>query len=188
MWKAESVSVVLAYPVGRAILLGIAMGLAKRFVHAVFLAMLLGVAALSHAAGDGGTRLSGFLTDGTPFDLVDQRGKVVMVNFWATWCPACRADWPVWQEVYERYQGSDFEMVAVSIDRDKKALDRFLERYTYTVPVVWRFDSREKDGFPAIRKTPTTYFIGRDGQIAGVRLGRISPHRLTETIEALLQP
>lgn len=153
-----------------------------------WLLIALATATAAQAGDIAQARLSGPTTAGVPFDLSQYRGKVVMVNFWATWCPACRADWPVWQEVYERYQGSDFEMVAVSIDRDKKALDRFLERYTYTVPVVWRFDSREKDGFPAIRKTPTTYFIGRDGQIAGVRLGRISPHRLTETIEALLQP
>ena len=151
------------------------------------MAMLLGVAAMSHAA-DEPAQLSGYLADGTPFDLADQRGKVVMVNFWATWCPACRADWPVWQEVYERYQGGDFEMIAVSIDRDQKDLDRFLERNPYTVPVVWRFDKREKDGFSAIRKTPTTYFIGRDGQIAEMRLGRISSAQLTETIERLLQP
>jgi thiol-disulfide isomerase/thioredoxin len=163
------------------------MGLARRFVS-VLLVTLVGVTGLSHAADNDAARLTGFLTDGTPFDLADQRGKVVMVNFWATWCPACRADWPVWQEVYERYQGSDFEMVAVSIDRDQEALDRFLARYPYTVPVVWRFDSREKDGFSAIRKTPTTYFIGKDGQIAMVRLGRISQAQLTETIEALLQP
>ena len=151
------------------------------------MALLLSVAAMSHAAQDNAPHLRGFLTDGTPFDLADQRGKVVMVNFWATWCPACRADWPVWQQVYERYRDRDFAMVAVSIDRDQDALTRFLEANPYTVPVVWRFDSREKDGFSAIRKTPTTYFIGKDGQVAQVRLGRISPEQLSETIDALLQ-
>ena len=162
------------------------MSLAKRIVS-VIVVMLLGVTGLSHAAETNAPHLRGFLTDGTPFDLADQRGKVVMVNFWATWCPACRADWPVWQQVYERYQGGDFTMVAVSIDRDQKALTRFIDRNPYTVPIVWRFDSREKDGFSAIRKTPTTYFIGKDGQVAQVRLGRISPEQLSETIEALLQ-
>ena len=110
-----------------------------------------------------------------------------MVNFWATWCPACRADWPVWQETFERYRDSDFEMVAVSIDRDQAALEKFLDKHSYTVPVVWRFDSREKDSFPAIRKTPTTYFIGRNGTIVEHRLGRISKSDLNETIEEMLQ-
>lgn len=162
------------------------MGLEKRILS-VFVAMLLSVAAMSHAAEGNAPHLRGFLADGTPYDLANHRGKVVMVNFWATWCPACRADWPVWQQVYERYQGGNFAMVAVSIDRDQKALTRFLNGHPYTVPVVWRFDSREKDGFSAIRKTPTTYFIGKDGQVALVRLGRISPQQLTETIEELLQ-
>ncbi len=150
--------------------------------------MLLGVMTVGHAAEDTPARLTGVTAAGAPFDLAQHRGKVVMVNFWATWCPACRADWPVWQETYERYRGGDFEMVAVSIDRDQAAVTRFLDTHPYTVPVVLRFDSREKDGFPGIRKTPTTYFIGKDGRIAEVRLGRISPDQLTETIEALLQP
>ena len=151
------------------------------------LAMVLGLSTLAHAAQEDPVELTGVLTDGTPFDLAQHRGKVVMVNFWATWCPACRADWPVWQEAFERYSESDFEMVAVSIDRDQGALEKFLKKHPYTVPVVWRFDSREKDSFSAIRKTPTTYFIDRDGNVAERRLGRIGEAELSKTIEALLQ-
>ena len=152
------------------------------------LVVVLGAASLCHAADEPPVQLSGVTTSGEPFDLAQHRGKVVMVNFWATWCPACRADFPVWQEVYEWYEGADFEMVAVSIDRDQAAVDRFLEQHKYTVPVVWRFDSRGKDTFPIIRGTPTTYFIGRDGEIASVRQGRFELYELTQTVEALLQP
>ena len=62
-----------------------------------------------------------------------------------------------------------------------------LGKIPYTVPVAWRFDTREKDSFAAIRRTPTTYFIGRDGKVAERRLGRISKSELDETIEAMLQ-
>ena len=68
------------------------------------------------------------------------------------------------------------------------AVERFLDNQPYPVPVVWRFDSREKDAFPKIRKTPTTYFIGKDGKVASIRLGRISEEQLMQTIEGLLQP
>lgn len=158
-----------------------------RYIGNFLLAIVLGLASFAGAAQDEPAELRGVLTDGSPYDLAQHRGKVVMLNFWATWCPACRADWPVWQQAYEQYRGTDFEMVAVSIDRDQGALEKFLKDHPYTVPVVWRFDAREKDRFAAIRKTPTTYFIDRDGNIAERRLGRISKSELDETIEALLQ-
>jgi thiol-disulfide isomerase/thioredoxin len=152
-----------------------------------WLLIALATATAAQAGDIAQARLSGPTTAGVPFDLSHYRGKVVMVNFWATWCPACRADWPVWQEVYEWYQDNDFEVVAVSIDRDRAALDRFVDNHAYTIPVVWRFDADEDDSFPPIRGTPTTYFVGRDGEIASHRRGRYEMHELMETVEALLQ-
>jgi peroxiredoxin len=93
----------------------------------------------------------------------------------------------VWQETFERYRDSDFEMVAVSIDRSQDDLEKFIKKHPYTVPIVWRFDSREKDSFSAIRKTPTTYFIDREGNVTERRLGRISKADLIATIEEMLQ-
>jgi thiol-disulfide isomerase/thioredoxin len=156
-------------------------------IRKFLLAIALGLATLAHGAEGDPVTLTGVQTDGTPFDLAQHRGKVVMVNFWATWCPACRADWPVWQETFERYRNSDFEMVAVSIDRSEGDLEKFIKKHPYTVPIVWRFDSREKDSFPAIRKTPTTYFIDREGNVTERRLGRISKADLIATIEEMLQ-
>jgi thiol-disulfide isomerase/thioredoxin len=153
----------------------------------IWLVVVLTAASLGHAADEAPARLSGELVGGVPFDLEQHRGKVVMVNFWATWCPTCRADYPSWQEVYEWYQGSDFEMVAVSIDRDPAALQRFLEKHDYTVPVLWRFDPREEDAFPKISGTPTTFFIGRDGKIVSYRQGSMDLYEMTRTIDALLQ-
>ncbi len=157
-----------------------------------WLVFLLAMAGTGHAAGQAPAQLRGEVVasgedGGAAFDLAQHRGKVVVVNFWATWCPACRADMPVWQDAYEWYQGEDFEMVAVSIDRDPAALQRFLDKHQYTMPVVWRFDPGESDSFPKIKGTPTTFFIGRDGQIASMRQGRFDLYELTRTIDALLQ-
>ena len=153
----------------------------------IWLLVMLSAASLSHAAENAPMQLSGELVNGVPFDLEQYRGKVVMVNFWATWCPTCRADYPSWQEVYEWYKGSDFEMVAVSIDRDPDALQGFLQKHEYTVPVLWRFADHENDTFPKIRGTPTTFFIGRDGKIVESRQGSIDLYEMTKTIDALLQ-
>ena len=154
----------------------------------ICLVILLTAASLSHAADKPPVQLRGPLVDGAPFDLSHYRGKVVMVNFWATWCPACRADYPVWQEAYEWYEGADFEMVAVSIDRDQAELKTFLDKHPYTIPVLWRFDSRETDTFPKISGTPTTFFIDRNGDVVSMRQGRFELYELTQTIDALLQP
>ena len=159
---------------------------AKQMIR-VWLVTMLCAASLGLAAGAAPVQLSGELVGGAPFDLEQYRGKVVMVSFWATWCPVCRADYPSWQEVYEWYQGSDFEMVAVSIDRDPAALQDFLEKHDYTVPVLWRFGRQENDTFPKISGTPTTFFIGRDGKVAGFRQGRIDLYEMTKTIDDLLQ-
>jgi len=155
-------------------------------IGVVILAVLLGVPAVQ-AAEDEPEYLQAVLMDGEEFDLAKHRGKVVMVNFWATWCPACRADFPIWQKVYDGYQDRDFEMIAVSIDREDDPIHRFLKKEGYTVPVGWRFDDREDDSFPRIRKTPTTYFIGRDGKVALMRIGRIRETELRRTVDGLLK-
>ncbi len=159
----------------------------KGRLRAFSLAVLVSFPFVAGAAQGEAAYLQGMLLNGEEFDLAKHRGKVVMVNFWATWCPICRANFPVWQRVYEGYRGRDFEMVAVSIDRDRESIDKFLQMHAYTVPVVWRFDAREDDLFPKIRNTPTTFFISRDGQVAMLRVGHISEAELRATVEDLLQ-
>lgn len=153
-----------------------------------FLVLLVALccSAVAMAVSDEPESLQGFLTDGTPFDLTQHRGNLVMVPFWATWCPACRAEFPMWQKMYERYRGKGFELVAVSIDRSEEDLGRFQRAHEYTVPMLWRFDERETDSFPSIRRTPTVYFIGPDGTVALIHIGRMSEQQLTENIEVLL--
>ena len=155
-------------------------------VRAFLVVAALCVPALAVAAQDETAELRGFLTSGEPFDLAQYRGKLVMVPFWATWCPACRAEFPMWQRVYERYRGQGFEMVAVSIDYSGEDPARFQRANAYTVPMMWRFDERETDSFPSIRRTPTVYFIGPDGTVALMHIGRMSEQQLTDNIEVLL--
>jgi thiol-disulfide isomerase/thioredoxin len=159
-----------------------------RDIPALLLAAFLSVSIFAHAAQGEPAHLQTPLLNGGAFDLKKQRGKVVVVNFWATWCPVCRAEFPTWQKVYEDYQDRDFEMIAVSIDRKKRDLDKFMKKSSYTVPIAWRFDELEDDGFPKIRSTPTTYFIDRDGNVVKEQLGPMGDQELRKTLDGLLQP
>lgn len=70
--------------------------------------------------------LAGDTFEGQPFDLKSLKGKVVLVDFWATWCGPCRGEIPNMKEQYELYHEKGFEIVGVSIDDDRKALEEFL--------------------------------------------------------------
>ncbi|HZP94196.1 MAG TPA: TlpA disulfide reductase family protein [Burkholderiales bacterium] len=131
-------------------------------------------------------KLQAVLLDGNRVNLEQWKGKVVMVNFWATWCPVCRAEMPQWQKFYERNRSRGFEMIAVSVDDGEEEVRAFMAAKGYTFPVAWRFDKREDDDFPTVHATPTTYFVDRQGRVAAMRVGQISGGFLEQTVERLL--
>ena len=73
---------------------------------------------------------------GQTFDLAAQRGKVVIVNFWATWCPPCREELPNVKSVYDKYHDKGFEVVAVSLDQDSDALARYVKEHGLPWPQI----------------------------------------------------
>ena len=137
------------------------------------------------AAGEP-ARLEAVLLDGNRVNLEQWKGKVVMVNFWATWCPVCRAEMPQWQKFYDANRSRGFEMIAVSVDDGEEEVRAFMAAKGYTFPVAWRFDKREDDDFPTVRATPTTYFVDRQGRVATMLVGQISGGHLEQTVEHLL--
>jgi peroxiredoxin len=74
---------------------------------------------------------------GKEVSLSDQRGKVVLVNVWATWCPPCRREMPSMQRLYEKFKGKNFEILAVSIDSEgRKAVEPFMQKMNLTFPAL----------------------------------------------------
>jgi peroxiredoxin len=81
--------------------------------------------------------------NGKRVSLSDQRGKVVLVNIWATWCPPCVDEMPSMQKLYGKFKHESFEILAVSIDADgRKAVAPFMEKYKLTFPAL--LDQRQK--------------------------------------------
>jgi cytochrome c biogenesis protein CcmG/thiol:disulfide interchange protein DsbE len=75
--------------------------------------------------------------NGNEVSLTDYRGKVVLVNIWATWCPPCRQEMPSMQRLYEKFKGENFEILAVSIDSEgREAVAPFMRKMNLTFPAL----------------------------------------------------
>jgi len=149
---------------------------------------LAGAPFLAGAASDIGdpAKLEAVLINGQKVNLDQWKGKVVMVNFWATWCAVCQTEMPGWQKFYEANRAKGFEMIALSVDDGVEEVHAFLAKKPYRFPVAWRFDKQEDDDFPTVRSTPTTYFVDKHGKIALKHIGTMSEEFLAQTANGLL--
>lgn len=99
---------------------------------------------------------------GGAFDLSALRGKVVVVNFWATWCVPCRTEMPVLDEVYRQYHGRGLEMIGLSADRPRDRDDVVKTMRAFRYPAAMLKDATA-NGFGAPKALPVTYVIDADG-------------------------
>ena len=105
--------------------------------------------------------------------LSDLRGKVVLLNFWATWCGPCRVEMPAMEQLYRMFSRKDFEILAVSIDAQGVAVTRpFQQEYHLTFPILHDADYRVGLMY-GVRSLPMTFLVDRQGvvrhQIFGAR-------------------
>ena len=115
--------------------------------------------------------VKGNTVNGKPFDLAALKGKVVMVDFWATWCPSCVQEIPNVKRQYANYHAKGFEVVAISADQDRPRLDEFLAQNE----IPW-INLHEDEGrhsailYYGIHSFPTTVIIGKDGKVVAMNL------------------
>lgn len=109
--------------------------------------------------------------NGKTKNLKDFRGKTVMLNFWATWCPPCRAEMPSMETLWNKNKNKDFVILAVSVDREKtsKVAD-FIKANKYTFPVFHDTNGKLAQMF-LIRSIPTTYILDKSGVILSKKMG-----------------
>ncbi len=103
--------------------------------------------------------------------LSDYRGKVVLVNFWATWCGPCKAEMPSMEALYRSHGRDDFEILAVSIDLgDETPVRSFVEDFGFTFPILLDSQFDVNDLFQ-VRVVPTSIVIDRNGVVTDRLLG-----------------
>lgn len=102
--------------------------------------------------------------------LAEQRGQVVMLNFWASWCAPCRKEMPLLDELYQRYESAGFMLYGVNVEPDSAAGDELIKDLGVTLPVLYDTESRVSQAY-GIDAMPTTIVIDRDGVIRYVNRG-----------------
>lgn len=101
--------------------------------------------------------------DGTVWDLSAQRGRVVALNFWASWCEPCQAELPSLELMATRHERDGLVVVAVNFKESQAAIRRFVDGMTFSLPVLRDVDGRAARAFGA-GVFPTTVLVGRDGR------------------------
>jgi cytochrome c biogenesis protein CcmG/thiol:disulfide interchange protein DsbE len=102
--------------------------------------------------------------------LADLKGKVVYLDFWATWCPPCRKSFPWMQDIYQRYKDKGLAVVAVSVNARQKDAEKFIKEHNPNF--ITAFDSGKKTAKTyKLEAMPSSYLIDRQGKIISTHLG-----------------
>ncbi len=126
--------------------------------------------------------------DGKNIRLAEQRGQVIMINFWASWCGPCREEMPLLEDLYQRYQAMGFTILGVNVDEDSSEADKLLEEIQVSFPVLYDPDNRVADRYQ-VEAMPSTVMVDRDGKMRFSHLGYLPGYekRYEAEIRALIK-
>ena len=123
--------------------------------------------------GDAMPAYTAKMLDGAPFDIASQKGSVVLVNVWATWCNPCRFEIPTLQKMYDQNAKRGFKVVGVSVDEgDAADVKKFADEQKMTYPIVLDPDGRIANVL-STTVLPTTVLLDRHGKIVWREVGAI---------------
>lgn len=111
--------------------------------------------------------------NGKEVSLSDYKGKKVFLNFWASWCPPCKAEMPEMEKLYQETKDSDLVILAVNLAEDKSTVQKFISGNKYNFPVLLDSDNSVAIKYQ-VASIPTSYFIDKDGNIVAKHIGSMT--------------
>jgi peroxiredoxin len=124
-------------------------------------------------------------TTGRSIKLADYRGKVVLINFWATWCLPCRAEMPEFETIYRAYRERGFEVLAIDLQETATEVQPFMAELGLSFPALL-----DRDGFVSrayrARALPSSFLVDRQGTIRYLKIGPVTADALEEEVRKLL--
>ena len=135
-------------------------------------------------------RLNFTLKDATgkPVNLASYKGKIILLDFWATWCGPCKIEIPGFVDLQTRYGSKGLQVLGVSVDDTPDKLAPYISQYKMNYPVLQGLDRDDfvEVAFGPMLGIPTTFIIGRDGNICRKFTGMASKEQFEATIKALM--
>jgi cytochrome c biogenesis protein CcmG/thiol:disulfide interchange protein DsbE len=120
-----------------------------------------------------------------PVKMADYKGKVAIVNFWATWCGPCKTEIPDFVKLYEQYKDKGLVIVGISVDDSPEELQAFMKEYKMNYPVLQMTPDVETAWGP-FYGYPTSFIVARDGTICTKHLGPATKEQFEREIKGLL--
>ena len=124
--------------------------------------------------------------DGTTVRLSELKGRVLLINVWATWCLPCRAEMPTIQAAYERYRDQGFTVLTVNLREDPRSVAAFMQQYRLTFPALLDLDGKASTVYRAYA-LPSSFFVDRRGVVRAVYRGPMPRSVIAGTVEQLLR-
>lgn len=123
--------------------------------------------------------------NGGSVSLSALKGKVVLIDFWATWCGPCVYEIPAFINLKNKYAKDGFEIVGLSVDRDRSQMADFIRKHGINYPIVYA-DAELQEQYGGIRGIPTTFFVDRQGRISEKVVGAHDESFFDKRIRELL--
>jgi len=124
--------------------------------------------------------------DGRAIHLGSRPGKVVLLNFWATWCAPCQLEMPVFSSWQAEYAAQGFEVVGISMDDDRDAAQKLVEKLRVNYPVAMG-DAKLGMRYGGILGLPKTFLIGRDGKVLAQYQGETDLKAMQAAVQAAIK-
>lgn len=102
--------------------------------------------------------------------LSDYKGKLVYLDFWASWCIPCRKSFPWMNKIHEKFQKQGLEVIAVNLDKDSQLVSQFLKKYPALFKIAYDSSGNTAEQFH-VKGMPTSFLISRDGKLLSVHMG-----------------